>query len=38
MIHSSEIQGLVLLPIIGVGFGILSLWKKEKLKKNVEND
>jgi len=28
----TEITGLVLLLIIGVGFGILSLWKKEKSK------
>ena len=31
-IITTEITGLVLLLIIGVGFGILSLWKKEKSK------
>ena len=31
-IITTEITGLVLLLIIGVSFGILSLWKKEKSK------
>ena len=31
-IITTEITGLVLIIIIGVGFGILSLWKKEKSK------